>query len=129
LDAKTEQIVSDFRKLGSIGHKSILEKIPEKERRYKCHTCFMIVDENPCPNCGETKLEIMCPLDHVNCGHDVISSIAYCPLCGEPVCPQCSSHDILQLSRITGYYADISGYNNAKRQEILDRHRYNVTIK
>ncbi|HNQ30717.1 MAG TPA: oxidoreductase, partial [Methanolinea sp.] len=44
-----------------------LEDIPVPERKYKCHTCHLIVDETPCPNCGDTHLQIMCPLDHCHC--------------------------------------------------------------
>jgi hypothetical protein len=126
LDAKTEQIVNDFKKLGRVGYKDILEKIPEKERRYKCHTCFEVVDESPCPACGGTTLEIMCPLDHCHCGHDIVTTIAYCPICGDAMCPTCMSHDVSQVSRVTGYLADIAGFNNGKRAEMLDRHRYNI---
>ena len=79
-----------------------LDDIPETERKYKCHTCHLIVDQNPCPNCGETKLEIMCPLDNCHCMHEMISGIEYCPLCGKPVCPECGSHDVVQISRVTG---------------------------
>ena len=126
MDAKTEQIVNDFKKLGCIGYKDILEKIPEKERRYKCHICFNVVDESPCPVCGSATLEIMCPLDHCHCGHDIVSRIAYCPLCGEPICPECGCHSVFQVSRVTGYLADIEGFNNGKKQEIKDRKHYTV---
>jgi RNA polymerase subunit RPABC4/transcription elongation factor Spt4 len=103
-----------------------LDDIPEKERKYKCHTCHLIVDENPCPNCGETHLELMCPLDHCHCNHEIISGIEYCPLCGQAVCPECGSHDVVQVSRVTGYLQDVSGWNAGKRQELKDRMRYSV---
>jgi len=103
-----------------------LEEIPEKERRYKCHTCHLIVDESPCPNCGETHLAIMCPLDHCHCSHEMISGIEYCPLCSQPVCPECGSHDVVQISRVTGYLQDVSGWNAGKQQELKDRVRYSV---
>ena len=85
-----------------------LEDIPKKERQYKCHTCHLIVDEDPCPNCGETHLEIMCPLDNCHCTHEM-TRIASCPLCGKPVCPECGSHDVVQISRVTGYLQDVPG--------------------
>ncbi|ADN34927.1 oxygen-sensitive ribonucleoside-triphosphate reductase-like protein [Methanolacinia petrolearia DSM 11571] len=103
-----------------------LEDIPEEERRYKCHTCHMVVEESPCPNCGETHLEIMCPLDHCGCSHDIIEKIEYCPLCGQPICPECGSHDVSQVSRVTGYLADVAGWNQGKQQELKDRSRYTV---
>ena len=31
-----------------------IDEIPEEERKYKCHTCHLIVDASPCPNCGGT---------------------------------------------------------------------------
>jgi hypothetical protein len=103
-----------------------LDLIPESERQYKCHTCHHIVTENPCPGCGETHLEVMCPLDHCHCSHEIISGIEYCPLCGKPVCPECGSHDVVQVSRVTGYLQDVSGWNAGKQQELKDRTRYSV---
>ncbi|KAF1078985.1 hypothetical protein MKMG_00128 [Methanogenium sp. MK-MG] len=103
-----------------------LEDIPVEERRYKCHTCHHVVDEHPCPCCGETELEIMCPLDHCHCSHNITETIEYCPLCGKPVCPECGSHDVSQVSRVTGYLADVSGWNQGKQQELKDRSRYTV---
>jgi len=103
-----------------------LNEIPETERRYKCHTCHLVVDEMPCPNCGETSLEIMCPLDHCDCHHSIIESIEYCPLCGHAVCPECGSHDVMQISRVTGYLQDVAGWNAGKQQELKDRVRYSV---
>ena len=102
------------------------EDVPAAERRYKCHTCHHVVDSVPCPNCGERNLEIMCPLDHCGCTHDVISGIEYCPLCGVSICPDCGSHDVVQISRVTGYLQDVSGWNAGKQQELKDRVRYNV---
>jgi len=103
-----------------------LEDIPGAERRYKCHTCHLIVDETPCPKCGEEHLEIMCPLDHCHCSHEILSGIDYCPLCRAAVCPECGSHDVVQISRVTGYLQDVSGWNAGKQQELKDRVRYTV---
>jgi len=103
-----------------------LDEIPETERKYKCHTCHHIVERNPCPNCGETHLVVMCPLDHCHCNHEIISGIEYCPLCGQAVCPECGSHDVVQVSRVTGYLQDVSGWNSGKQQELKDRMRYSV---
>ncbi|MDK2974506.1 MAG: hypothetical protein PWP08_877 [Methanofollis sp.] len=103
-----------------------IEDVPEDERRYKCHTCSHVVETKPCPVCGETELEIMCPLDHTHCSHEIVSGIEYCPLCGEPVCPECGSHDVSQISRVTGYLQDVSGWNAGKQQELKDRVRYTV---
>ncbi len=103
-----------------------LDDIPKEEQRYKCHTCHFVVDETPCPNCGETSLEIMCPLDHCDCSHSIVEKIEYCPLCGEAICPECGSHDVMQISRVTGYMQDVAGWNTAKQQELKDRVEYNV---
>jgi len=54
-----------------------LDDVPVEERRYKCHTCHLVVDESPCPNCGETHLQVMCPLDHCHCAHEIITGIEY----------------------------------------------------
>jgi len=126
LVAAHKKIINHFSKFGKMGNRDILEKIPVEYRSYKCHTCHGIVDKTPCPNCGETHLEIMCPLDHCHCGHDVISKIEYCPVCGQECCPECGTHAVLQLSRVTGYLQDVSGWNDAKKQELKDRHRYDV---
>ena len=121
-------VVERMSLLGHLGNRDILEKIPKEERRYKCHTCHFIVDESPCPNCNEKTLAIMCPLDHCHCGHDLITSHAYCPVCGEAVCPECGSHDVVAISRVTGYLQDVSGWNNGKRAELKDRTRYNPVV-
>jgi anaerobic ribonucleoside-triphosphate reductase len=68
----------------------------------------------------------MCPLDHCHCTHEIISGIEYCPLCGKAVCPECGSHDVTQISRVTGYLQDVSGWNASKQQELKDRMRYSV---
>jgi len=107
-----------------------LTRIPEGDRRYKCPVCHLVLspadlDEGRCPVCGESAgLRIMCPLDHTHCPHAVVESLAYCPLCGEPVCPECGSHDVSQMSRVTGYMAAVSGWNRGKAQELKDRARY-----
>jgi len=103
-----------------------LEDIPQTERKYKCHRCHYIVDATPCPVCGETQLDVMCPLDHMHCFHDVTPGIDYCPLCGAAVCPHCGCHDVVQISRVTGYLQDVSGWNAGKQQELKDRVRYNL---
>jgi anaerobic ribonucleoside-triphosphate reductase len=115
--AEQRKIIAKYRKL---------EDIPENERKYKCHTCHFIVEENPCPNCGEAHLQIMCPLDHCHCAHDMYSGIKYCPICGEAICPECGCHDVVQISRVTGYLQDVSGWNAGKQQELKDRVRYTV---
>ena len=43
-------------------------------------------------------------------------------------CPNCSSEDVEQLSRVTGYIQAVSGWNEAKKQELKDRKRYGVGV-
>lgn len=96
--------------------------------RYKCSNCKVVFEaEEPlCPICNSSEaVREMCARDHCNCNHDVIPTIAYCPDCGAPMCPECGSHDVSQVSRVTGYLADVAGFNAAKRQELKDRVRYN----
>lgn len=95
--------------------------------RWKCRQCFHVVDESPCPVCGSIEFLVeMCPLDHVHCSHDVISGVAFCPVCDEAVCPTCGSHDVVQISRVTGYLQEVSGWNKGKQQELVDRQRYAI---
>lgn len=61
--------------------------------------------------------------------HATVSGIAYCPSCGAPMCPICHRHNVTQLSRVTGYISDASGWNAAKKQELKDRTRYNLSKK
>ena len=78
-------LIEKLSKFGKVGNKDILKNIPEDYRRYKCHKCFFIVDSDPCPNCGETLLEVACPLDHCDCHDEIISGIKYCPVCGDAI--------------------------------------------
>jgi ribonucleoside-triphosphate reductase len=41
-------------------------------------------------------------------------------------CPQCATENVRWWSRITGYYTDVTGWNNGKRQELLDRYRVSI---
>ena len=70
-----------------------------------------------------------CPIDiwvHKNtaqCGKDTVANIKFCPVCGNPCCPDCMNHNVEQLSRVTGYISSVSGWNASKKQELLDRQR------
>lgn len=108
------------------------EPVKKEGQKYKCHTCHHILYESElvgdgkvCPECGEkfSHLEKMCRLDHCHCSHEVVTKIAYCPECHQPICPECGSHDVVQVSRVTGYLQDVSGWNAGKQQELKDRRR------
>ena len=100
--------------------------------RYKCDLCHIIINEEDlvdggCPQCGSgLSIRKMCPNDHNDCSHEIVSGVAYCELCGEPVCPTCGSHDVSQVSRVTGYMADVAGWNEGKKAELKDRHRVKI---
>jgi hypothetical protein len=98
---------------------------------FKCHTCYTIipdkeVEDGRCPVCGDKYIVAMCPLDHLcTCSLEIQSNVRFCERCGEPIC-ECGSHDVVQISRVTGYLSEVSGWNKAKQQELKDRNR--VTI-
>jgi len=56
-----------------------------------------------------------------------VPGIATCPECNEPMCPVCHRHNgITQLSRVTGYVGAVNSWNEAKKQELRDRKRYDI---
>jgi anaerobic ribonucleoside-triphosphate reductase len=68
----------------------------------------------------------MCSEDKLcDCIGGPFNGIKYCPVCGSTVCP-CGSHDVLTISRVTGYMQDVSGWNAGKQAELKDRQRYNL---
>jgi hypothetical protein len=112
-------------------YEQYMEQIPTSFKRYKCHTCYKILDNEDliggkCPCCGEPHLREMCPIDHNGCGHDVTVGAVYCSVCGQPVCGVCGDHSVVVISRVTGYLSDVAGWNNAKKAELQDRVRVNL---
>lgn len=117
-----------------------MEKHDDKTQRYSCATCRTHFDESDvkewykkgkplCPMCGEKHIEKRCAADpHGGC-HCALTThaggIKFCEVCGKPVCPECGDHDVIQLSRVTGYLQDVTGWNEAKKQELKDRVRTN----
>ena len=73
-----------------------------------------------------------CPLaiwvahNDAKCHRETVPTTTKCLLCGNYMCPDCSNHVIDVLSRVTGYYQVVSGWNEAKKQEFEDRNRYDV---
>ncbi|MHC1625257.1 MAG: anaerobic ribonucleoside-triphosphate reductase [Methermicoccaceae archaeon] len=55
------------------------------------------------------------------------SGIAVCPVCGEFYCEECGSHQVIPISRITGYLQDVSGWNAGKREELMERKRFMIS--
>lgn len=99
--------------------------------RFKCRLCLIVIQEQDldkdgnCPVCHEPVTK-MCNIGPVRCEHDVVNGIAFCPECGEPVCPICKCHNVSQMSRVTGYLADVAGWNEGKKQELKDRVRWDL---
>lgn len=58
--------------------------------------------------------------------------LSVCPTCGfvsgglHKSCPKCNADGMKWYSRITGYYQDVNGWNEAKKQELLDRYKIGV---
>lgn len=108
-------------------------------QRYSCFTCHThfeveVIEGSKekivCPVCGDTYIQERCPNDPVGGCHCALTthagSIKFCEVCGKPVCPECGDHDVVQLSRVTGYLQDVTGWNAGKLQELHDRHRVNI---
>jgi rRNA maturation protein Nop10 len=75
---------------------------------YRCYTCysmFYIGEEKVCPKCGEKHIEKMCKDDpgECTCAHEVHESIKICDTCNKPMCPECGSHSVVAISRVTGF--------------------------
>lgn len=130
-------------------HKILIE-LPENTSVFKCYTCRTIFDifsqgisvlialsdkeHILCPECKSEATELMCKVDvystylkiiGFNCRKgEMINGTDICPVCNQPICPECHNHSTVSLSRVTGYVQDISGWNAAKKQELLDRKRY-----
>lgn len=88
------------------------------------------IEYNKEHNIDITQFE-MCPVhlwasQHNASCHNIHSGIENCKLCGEPICPACGNHNITQVSRVTGYMGDVGGWNEAKKQELIDRKRYDI---
>jgi hypothetical protein len=108
------------------------DRIPLEKKRFKCYDCNHIIssmdieEKGECPVCKSHNLVEMCPLDHCHCncnGGKPIIGIEYCPICGDPICPICGTHDVTQVSRVTGYLQTVDGFNEGKKQELKDRNR------
>jgi ribonucleoside-triphosphate reductase len=41
-------------------------------------------------------------------------------------CPRCSSREVDGITRVTGYFSKVSGWNDGKVAELADRHRSKV---
>ena len=109
-----------------------------EKTNYKCHNCFSVIGESMvvyedkkiplCPDC-RTPVDKMCAHDRIcTCVFEISSGTHSCPICGEPICP-CGSHSVFQISRVTGYLANLSSFNKGKQAEWEDRKRYNIAVQ
>lgn len=130
-----------------------LKELPENHSLFKCHICKYIFDifseaqgvailvalidksNIRCPRCNTENVELICKVDAysvylklkglVNCRQGIIiSGTDICPVCKRAICPECFNHSCVSLSRVTGYVQDVSGWNAAKKQELIERKRY-----
>jgi len=80
----------------------------------------------------KVKTPVECPVhvwvmhNHQACCKDLVGGIVNCPICNLPMCPNCSSHNVTQLSRVTGYMGDVAGWNAGKKQELKERQHHNL---
>jgi len=81
---------------------------------------FEVKDPGQCP------LAIWVAHNDAKCHRETVPNTAQCPLCGNPMCPDCGNHVVDQLSRVTGYLSTVGNWNEAKKQEFKDRERYNL---
>ncbi len=128
-----------------------LRDLPDNESIFKCYKCNAIFDiysggmhvlmalsnKNGiiCPECKSDSTDLVCKVDAYSiylklygkekCREGiVINGTDICPICKTSMCPVCHNHSVVSLSRVTGYIQDVSGWNEAKKQELLDRKRY-----
>jgi anaerobic ribonucleoside-triphosphate reductase len=134
----------------------MLRSLPENYTMHKCMHCNYLFDTSHggqaniltilrdrsyayCPRCGIRNPELICKVDAystvlrlqgLKCRNgDVIPGADLCPVCGRSMCPECHNHDVVSLSRVTGYVQSIDGWNNAKKQELKDRKRYAIEMQ
>jgi hypothetical protein len=104
---------------------------PVNEPKFKCMHCLLILENEDliggaCPKCGE-KPKDACHKDHsCTCTHEIQSTGGLrCPECNAHIC-ECGSHDVVVISRVTGYLAEVGGWGAGKQAEFNDRTRYDV---
>lgn len=132
---------------------NFLRSLPENDTLHKCGKCHYVFDISQggqlniltilktnsyvyCPRCLERDPELLCKVFAYSIylkirgkkcrTGEIIAGTEICPVCNRPICPECHNHSVVSLSRVTGYVQDISGWNNAKKQELLDRQRYAI---
>lgn len=148
-----EELINIYKNYNGILKKEELVDLPNNYDIYSCLHCRYIFDPRPitdsewiitgginksCPICKTENIELLCKVDLysyylkdnnlVDCRkEELIPGVEICPVCNRAICPQCFNHSTVALSRVTGYLQDINGWNEGKKQEILDRKRYSIS--
>ena len=100
-----------------LGRNAFLKKFDEWLNEFNEGKKLVLEDGESCP------YQLWIIHHNAGCGKDMISGLADCPICGEPICPDCGNHRVTQLSRVTGYIGAVDGWNASKKQELKDRRR------
>lgn len=152
LEERIERIKLEH--IEKINDRDGLRELPENESLFKCPHCRYIFDifepqcapiltmlcnkdDVVCPNCGMNGSDLMCRVDAysvflkiydiTSCRKGVtIPGVEICPICDRAMCPDCYNHDCVALSRVTGYIQSVDGWNIGKKQELIDRKRYDI---
>ena len=104
-------------------------KLPRRQFIERCKTYLKEARGGKlfeCKNPGDCPLALWVAHNDKKCSQQMVANTAACPLCGNPVCPDCMNHVVEQLSRVTGYLGTVSNWNAAKKQEFEDRMRYQL---
>ena len=112
---KYEQITRE--ELMALSKSQFIERCLEWNRVFNDGELMKVEDPSKCP------VHIWVAHNDAFCMHDVVANTAVCPVCGLPCCPDCHSHHVTQISRVTGYLSDVSGWNASKLEEFKDRQR------
>jgi rubrerythrin len=131
----------------------MLRNLPENDSIYKCHHCHLVFNIHQggmaniltilkghwiafCPECGQNDSECICKVDLYSIylklqgkkcrTGEIIAGTELCPVCNRGLCPQCMNHNVIALSRVTGYMGDVNGWNNGKKEELKNRQHYNI---
>ncbi len=102
----------------------------------QCFDCRCVHNKEVCPECKSDKNIVLCEKQATHIfktvrkeipTHDhLVSGVKLCEVCKKPICPICDAHDVVALSRITGYISSISGWGEGKLAELKDRKRYDL---
>lgn len=116
----------------TIGDVNPIEEILDMPKREFIKLCRQYIDDVRDGKLFEVSSPDECPLaiwvahNDAKCHREMVPNTMACPLCGNPVCPDCMNHCVEQLSRVTGYLSTVSSWGEAKKQEFKDRNRYEL---